>query len=76
MIIKINSRICDVVWNLNIEKGLSKEDINFIEEFNPTIYHNDLESYLWVFDTKLPSGRYLENIKFNNEITEAKALIL
>ena len=76
MIIKINSRICDVVWNLNINKDLSKEDINFIEEFNPTIYHNDIDCTLWTFDTKLPSGRYLENIKFNNQITEAKALIL
>lgn len=76
MIIKINSRICDIVWNIRVKKGLSKEDVKFIEEFNPTIYHNDIESYLWVFDTKLPSGRYLENIRFNNEITEAKGLIL
>lgn len=74
--IKINSKISDVVWNLNINKELCKDDIKFIEEFNPTIYHNDLESYLWVLDEQLPSGLWLENITFNNEITEAKGLIL
>lgn len=74
--IKINSKISDVVWNLSVNKDLSKEDVKFIEEFNPTIYHNDLESYLWIFDEQLPSGLWLENVIFNNEITEAKGLIL
>lgn len=72
---KINSKISDVVWNIRA-KELNKQDILFIENFNPTIYHNDVECYLWAFDEKLPSGAWLENIRFNNEITEAKALIL
>lgn len=73
---KIKSKICDMVWNLKVNRALSNEDVDFIENFNPTIYHNDIDCTLWVFDTKLPSGRYLENVKFNNEITEAKGLIL
>lgn len=73
----IKSIISDVIWNLEVSNNsLSNKDINFIENFNPTIYHNDIDCTLWVFDTKLPSGRYLENIFFNNEITEAKALII
>ena len=73
----IKSKLNDVVWNIEVNNNnLNNEDINFIENFNPTIYHNDIDCKLWVFDTKLPSGRYLENIVFNNEITEAKGLIL
>ena len=74
---KIKSKTSNVTWNVKVNnKSLSKEDISFIEKFNPVIYHNDADCNLWVFDTKLPSGRWLENIKFNNEITEAKGLIL
>lgn len=72
---KINSKLSNVVWNIDT-KDLNESDIIFIENFNPTIYHNDLASFLWTFDTKLPSGRWLENIKFNNELTEVKALVL
>lgn len=73
---KIKSKICDVVWNIKVNNNLSIDDIEFIENFNPTIYHNDIDCTLWVFDTMLPSGRYLENIFFNNEITVAKAIVL
>lgn len=73
---KINSKVCDVVWNIETNTSLNKDDIYFIENFNPTIYHNDQTCKLWCFDEKLPSGLWLENITFNNEITVAKALIL
>ncbi|HCQ5967490.1 TPA: hypothetical protein ACVT6Z_001439 [Clostridioides difficile] len=72
---KINSKISNVVWNIETRE-LNKHDILFIENFNPPIYHNDIDCYLWSFDEKLPSGAWLENIRFNNEITEAKALVL
>lgn len=73
---KINSKISNVVWNIDTKRELNKIDIEFIENFNPTIYHNDLTSKLWIYDEKLPSGLWLENVIFNNEITESKGLIL
>lgn len=72
---KINSKISNVVWNIETRE-LNKHDILFIENFNPQIYHNNVDCYLWSFDEKLPSGAWLENIRFNNEITKAKALVL
>lgn len=73
---KINSKVCGVVWNIETNKKLNKADIDFIETFNPIIHHNDITSKLWIFDEKLPSGLWLENVTFNNELTEAKGLIL
>ena len=72
---KIKSKISNVVWNIKINQILSSKDIDFIENFNPTIYHNDISCKLWAFDTKLPSGSWLENIIFNNEITEVEASV-
>ncbi|HFG9757614.1 TPA: hypothetical protein ACGI56_000252 [Clostridioides difficile] len=72
---KINSKISNVVWNIET-KELNKHDIFFIENFNPLIYHNDIDCYMWSFDEQLPSGLWLENIRFNNKITEAKAIVL
>ena len=44
------------------EVGGLKEDIDFIASFDPVIFCNDHTGVNWVFDTKLPSGRWLENI--------------
>ena len=76
LLLNIQSAISPVIWNIDAEKELEEMDVNFIKHFNPTIYHNDLECYLWSFDTKLPSGRWLENIRFANDFTSATALIL
>ena len=71
--------VCDtasgIVWNIDARKELSAEDLNFIRNFSPAIYHNDIECYLWAFDTKLPSGRWLECIRFSNDLKTATALI-
>lgn len=73
---KINSKINqNLTWKISAS-DLSNDERAFIEQFNPSIYHNDLTSILWAFDEKMPSGRYLENITFNNELTAAKALIV
>ena len=64
-----------IEWNIDAKKELSAEDLDFIRTFNPAIYHNDLECYLWAFDTKLPSGRWLENMRFSNDLKTATALI-
>lgn len=72
---KITSKLNGLIWNIKTN-NLSDEDIQFIENYNPTIYHNDTTCKLWAFDDKLPSGRWLENMIFNNEITECNALIL
>ena len=41
---------------------VNKED-DFIANYNPTIYCNDLTGEEWCFDVKLPTGGWLENIK-------------
>ena len=70
----IKSNIADAVWRIETD-NLSEEDELFIQNFDPLIYHNDLEGYLWAFDTKLPSGRWLENMRFKNDLAEALAYI-
>ena len=72
----IKSKVCEMKWKVNNKEVLSKQDIEFIETLVCNIFYNDIECYLWSFDTKLPSGKWLENIRFNNAITEAKALVL
>jgi hypothetical protein len=71
--------VCDtksgIVWNIDTRTELSTEDLDFIKKFSPNIYHNDLECYFWAFDAKLPSGRWLENIRFSNGLKTATALI-
>mgnify|MGYP003593356811 CR=1 FL=1 len=65
-------------WNITIksDNDLSEEDKGFIQNYASSIYHNDITCKLWMFDTKLPSGRWLENISLNNELTVAKALVM
>lgn len=45
----------------------SQEIVNtendFIANYNPVIYCNDLTGEEWCFDTKMPTGGWLENIK-------------
>lgn len=64
-----------MTWDITAKKELSEDEREFIESFNPAIYHNDLECYFWAFDVKMPSGRWLENIRFENSLKTAKALI-
>lgn len=64
----------DLTWRIN---GYTPDrgDHDFIRNFAPAIYHNDLECYLWAFDVKLPSGKWLENIRFSNDLKVAYAYI-
>lgn len=64
-----------LVWHIKNLFALSDADRQFIETFSPTIFHNDRECYLWAFDTKLPSGAWLENIRFSNDLKTATAYI-
>lgn len=64
------------IFYLQVGADLSEEDIQFIREFNQPIYCNDLTGKLWGFDTKLPSGRWLENIEPSNDLTTVNAIVL
>lgn len=55
--------------------GLTTEEITFIKTFNPSVFSNDQTGTLWAFDTKMPSGRWLENIIFSCDLTKATAAI-
>lgn len=64
-----------IFWEIDSEKELSQIEHDFLKEFNPVIYHNDAECYLWSFDVKMPGGRWLENIRFSNDLKKATAYI-
>lgn len=40
-----------------------KTENDFIANYNPMIFCNDLSGKEWCFDKKLPSGGWLENIE-------------
>lgn len=65
MVIIKSKKSADVTWNIDYQKKneiLSEVDYDFIANYIPTIYFNDLTCKEWCFDTKLPSGNWLENI--------------
>ncbi len=73
----IDSQYDGIKWIVTVkDEELSKEDESFIRSYAPLLFWNDLEGFPWCYDTKLPSGRWLENIRPNNALTEVKALIL
>lgn len=73
----IKSSQCKHVWKIWIySQDITEEDADYIRDLVVTIYHNDLECYLWAFDVVLPSGRWLENIRFTNNLKTAAAIIL
>lgn len=76
MILSIESKVLEpTTWEIQLDSScLQDEDREFIEKWIPAIYHNDLECYLWCFDEKLPSGHWLENIRFSNDMRIAKAI--
>lgn len=72
--LKLSSKF-GFVWRINNQCPISTQDQEFIVNLNLQIYHNDLESYLWAFDTKLPSGKWLENIRFSYDLNTIFAYI-
>lgn len=72
--IKHNNNI--ITFNVNSNKEIALQDINFIQNLNEPIYWSDNRLINYCFDLKLPSGNWFENIIFNNELTKADALIL
>ena len=40
-----------------------KAENDFIANYNPAVFCNDLTGEEWCFDTKLPTGGWLENIR-------------
>lgn len=48
---------------LKHDKEIIKTENDFIANYNPTIYCNDLTGKEWCFDTKMPTGGWLENIE-------------
>ena len=74
---KVIHHVSGIKFTISIEGDpLSVEDIDFIKTLADEIYFNDLECYHWMFDARLPSGRFLENIKFTNSLKNAHALVL
>lgn len=51
-----------IVWTINGKKKLSDEDVNFLKSFFPAVYWSDDTCRNWCFDTKMPSGKWIEDI--------------
>jgi len=64
----------ELTWKIKAA-GLTTEEITFIKTFNPSVFCNDLTGSLWAFDTKMPSGRWLENISLSNDLRNATAAV-
>ena len=54
----------EITWTIKTQNALSQEDWSFIKQYDPIIYWSDTDCKYWAFDTKLPSGRWLENMQF------------
>lgn len=70
----ITSLVLNSTWHID---GFTPDtqDIDYIRRLAPNIFFNDIGFYFWAFDVKLPSGRWLENIRFENALKTAKAYI-
>lgn len=44
-----------------------KKEVEFIKSYCPVIFNNDRTGEQWCFDTKLPTGRWLENITVSTD---------
>lgn len=64
-----------ITVEISSNKPLEKNDLEYIQNLNSTIYWSDDLLKNYIFDQKLPSGAWLENCNFNNDLTEAQALI-
>jgi len=60
---------------INHGEQLSKEDKAYIKNYKFEIYWNDSTSKHWTFDIVLPSGRFLEDIAFNTDLTVKEAYV-
>jgi hypothetical protein len=77
MLTEIKSALCDhFTWKITSDAPLQPEDAQFIAAFFPDIYHSDLDCVHWAYDTKLPSGLWLENMYFPNDLTSCTAEVL
>lgn len=63
-------------WVIDAKEPLSEADRDFIINFDPPIFFNDISGYHWTYDKILPSGRYLENMSFTDDLKTVKALVL
>lgn len=68
-----------LTWEIihHVEAGPTEQEADFIRRWSPAVYaFGDGGGFLWAFDEKMPSGRYLENQRFTNDLTRAAALVL
>lgn len=63
-------------WVIDAKTPLSEEDKDFIAFLDPAIFWNDISCYHWAYDEELPSGRWLENMSFSEDLKTIKALVL
>lgn len=62
-------------WQIKAKAALDQCEHDFIKNFCPEIWYNDSGYYLWAFNVQLPSGRWLENIRFSSDLKTATAYI-
>ena len=75
-IITSKETLTNINWVIDAKSPLSEADQDFLITFEPPIYFNDISGYHWTYDKKLPSGRYLENMKFSEDLYTIRATVL
>lgn len=67
-----------IVYNAKHSPEIMEAENEFIANYSPVIYNNDLTGKQWCYDIKLPSGNWLENIivQIKNGKVIYRALIL
>lgn len=63
-------------WVIDAKEPLSEADKDFLTFFDPVVFFNDVSCYYWAYDQKLPSGRWLENMSFTDDLKTINALVL
>ena len=72
----IKSNNSDITWTIKSEnKDLTKEEIKYISDFMPDIWHDPNFEIYMCYDKKMPSGRWISEIRFSKDRTTAFAYV-
>ena len=62
-------------WDLKTDKSIDAVDMEFLRNYNPVLYWNDIECYHWIFAFKLPSGRWVDPQEITDHCATFKGFV-
>ena len=54
---------------------LAESDLSFLKSHEFIIYWSDTDCHHWSFDVELPSGRWIENIRWEDGLKRVRAYV-